>query len=98
MVKLLVFLFAFVWFRATLPRFRYDQLMDLGWKILIPVALGWFVLLGAVDVFYSRGWDIGQRIGVVAIGFVVMILAGLLLRSAVRSGARKRAELEEVAA
>jgi NADH-quinone oxidoreductase subunit H len=98
MVKLIVFLFAFVWFRATLPRFRYDQLMDLGWKILIPLALGWFVLLGAVDVFYSRGWDIGQRIGVVAVGFVVMTLAGLLLRSAVRSGARKRAELEEVAA
>jgi NADH-quinone oxidoreductase subunit H len=98
MVKLLVFLFAFVWFRATLPRFRYDQLMDLGWKVLIPLALGWFVLLGAVDVFYSRGWDIGQRIGVVAIGFVVMALAGLLLRSAVRSGARKRVELEEVAA
>jgi NADH-quinone oxidoreductase subunit H len=81
-----------------LPRFRYDQLMDLGWKILIPLALGWFVLLGAVDVFYARGWDIGQRIGVVAIGLVVIILAGLLLRSAVRSGARKRAELEEVAA
>jgi NADH-quinone oxidoreductase subunit H len=98
MVKLLVFLFAFVWFRATLPRFRYDQLMDLGWKVLIPLALGWFVLLGAVDVFYSRGWDIGQRIGVVAVGFVVMVLAGFLLRSAVRSGARKRAELEEVAA
>jgi NADH-quinone oxidoreductase subunit H len=98
MVKLLVFLFAFVWFRATLPRFRYDQLMDLGWKVLIPLALGWFVLLGAVDVFYSRGWDIGERIGVVAIGFVVMTLAALLLRSAVRSGARKRAELEEVAA
>jgi NADH-quinone oxidoreductase subunit H len=98
MVKLLVFLSAFVWFRATLPRLRYDQLMDLGWKVLIPLALGWFVLLGAVDVFYSRGWDIGQRIGVVAIGFVVMTLAALLLRGAVRSGKRKRAELEEVAA
>jgi len=98
MVKLIVFLFAFVWFRATLPRLRYDQLMDLGWKVLIPLALGWFVLLGAVDVFYSRGWDIGERIGVVAVGFVVMTLAALLLRSAVRSGKRKRAELEEVAA
>jgi NADH-quinone oxidoreductase subunit H len=98
MLKLLVFLFAFVWFRATLPRFRYDQLMDLGWKILIPLALGWFVLLGAVDVFYARGWDNGQRLGVVAIGFIAMTGAGLLLRSAVRSGARKRAELEEVAA
>ncbi|MEK7425166.1 MAG: NADH-quinone oxidoreductase subunit NuoH, partial [Actinomycetota bacterium] len=36
--KLLIFLFTFVWLRATLPRFRYDQLMDLGWRVLVPLA------------------------------------------------------------
>ncbi len=46
--KVIVFLFMFVSFRATLPRLRYDQLMDLGWKILIPLSLGWFLVLAGV--------------------------------------------------
>jgi NADH-quinone oxidoreductase subunit H len=39
LVKCFVFLYVFIWIRATLPRYRYDQLMRLGWKVLIPVAL-----------------------------------------------------------
>ena len=38
---------SFLWFRATLPRYRYDQLMRLGWKVFIPVTLVWIVLIGA---------------------------------------------------
>jgi NADH-quinone oxidoreductase subunit H len=48
--KLIVFLFVQVWFRASLPRLRYDQLMDLGWKVLIPAALGWLLIIGALLV------------------------------------------------
>ena len=40
-------LFCFLWFRATFPRYRYDQIMRLGWKIFIPVTLVWIVVLGA---------------------------------------------------
>ena len=49
-VKIFIFLFAYVWIRATLPRLRYDQLMDLGWKVLIPLALYWLLVIAAIKV------------------------------------------------
>jgi NADH-quinone oxidoreductase subunit H len=45
--KILVFLFIYVWMRGTLPRFRYDQLMDLGWKLLLPVSIANVILTSA---------------------------------------------------
>jgi NADH-quinone oxidoreductase subunit H len=45
--KVAFVLFLFLWFRATFPRYRYDQLMRLGWKIFIPVSLVWVVVVGA---------------------------------------------------
>ena len=46
MLKVSVFLFIFLWFRATFPRYRYDQIMRLGWKVFIPLTLIWIVVLG----------------------------------------------------
>ncbi|KAF0193288.1 MAG: NADH-quinone oxidoreductase subunit H [Gammaproteobacteria bacterium] len=44
--KMAVFLFLFLWFRATFPRYRYDQIMRLGWKVFLPVTLIWIPVLG----------------------------------------------------
>ena len=46
--KVLCVLFLFLWFRATFPRYRYDQIMRLGWKVFIPITLVWIVVIGAV--------------------------------------------------
>jgi NADH-quinone oxidoreductase subunit H len=46
-VKVSFILFFFLWFRATFPRYRYDQIMRLGWKVFLPLTIGWIVVLGA---------------------------------------------------
>jgi len=46
--KMLAFLFFFIWLRGTVPRFRYDQLMHFGWKVLVPVAMAWIFVAAAL--------------------------------------------------
>jgi NADH-quinone oxidoreductase subunit H len=45
--KVSLLLFCFLWFRATFPRYRYDQIMRLGWKVFLPLTIGWIIVLGA---------------------------------------------------
>ena len=51
----------FLWVRATFPRFRYDQIMRLGWKIFIPVTLVWLVVVGLVDPVALEHLEISER-------------------------------------
>jgi len=54
LLKVLVFVFVFIWLRATLPRLRYDRLMDLGWKVMLPFALAWVFATGFSVVFQQQ--------------------------------------------
>jgi NADH-quinone oxidoreductase subunit H len=70
--KMMCFIFFYIWLRGTLPRLRYDQFMKLGWKILIPVSLGWILLVATVravgrEVTFQRNYLL------VAAGIVALI-------------------------
>jgi NADH-quinone oxidoreductase subunit H len=54
--KVFILLFVFLWFRATFPRYRYDQIMRLGWKILIPLTILWVFVVGAMAYFNVAPW------------------------------------------
>jgi NADH-quinone oxidoreductase subunit H len=58
-VKICLILFVFIWVRATFPRYRYDQLMRLGWKVFLPISLFWLVL--TAGVLLAMGWLPGQQ-------------------------------------
>jgi NADH-quinone oxidoreductase subunit H len=89
--KLFIFLFMFVWLRATLPRFRYDQLMDLGWKVLIPLSLGWMLLLATVNIARDEDWNAGL---VLAGGLAGIAVGYVLLAGAMRTARHRRAEAD----
>ena len=56
MAKISLFLFVFLWLRATFPRFRYDQIMRLGWKVFIPITIVWLAVEGAAVVAGVGPW------------------------------------------
>jgi NADH-quinone oxidoreductase subunit H len=86
LLKTTIFCFCYIWFRAALPRFRYDQLMDLGWKRLIPLSLGWMLIVA--------GFLISWRWGLLMIAAV--LLAWLVLTRAFELGKTRESGPERV--
>jgi NADH-quinone oxidoreductase subunit H len=79
LAKLWLLMFVFVWVRGTLLRLRYDQFMSFGWKVLIPVALAWVVVLAVIQ-YLRVGAGIGQSSlvwGILVVGLVALLAIGL---------------------
>jgi NADH-quinone oxidoreductase subunit H len=79
-LKVLFFLFVFLWFRATFPRYRYDQIMRLGWKVFIPITIVWLTVV-AIAVVYD--WAFLQ-LGLGVLALTVLYYAARRLPGLVR--------------
>ncbi|HXE84658.1 MAG TPA: NADH-quinone oxidoreductase subunit NuoH [Gemmatimonadales bacterium] len=79
-LKTFFFLFTFIWVRWTLPRFRYDQLMALGWKVLLPLALVYITILAAAIWFLrvQLAWEYGRAMAGVLAGVNLLLLIALV--------------------
>ena len=79
-IKLWMFMFFFVWLRGALPRTRYDQFMHFGWKVLIPVSIGWTVLVAAIRAFSNAGMLPDRNLMLMlTAGLAVLALGSMLL-------------------
>ena len=85
--KVVAALFLFIWLRGTLPRFRYDQFMRFGWKVLVPVALLWIVVVATMRTV-SRETDLSTGEVTLFVGVPVALLVLLVLALAGRSANR----------
>jgi NADH-quinone oxidoreductase subunit H len=83
LAKLVLFIFFFIWLRGALPRVRYDQLMKLGWKVLMPVSLGWILLVATLRALRNNGADTSAYLVVAGI-VVLALLAGSFAWDAIR--------------
>ncbi len=77
MIKVQVLIFCFSWVRAAVPRVRYDQMMDLGWKVLIPVNLVWITMLAMIRGAHQHGWTGSPVFVVAAIVLLAILLAAI---------------------
>ena len=96
--KLFAFIFFFIWLRGALPRVRYDQLMKLGWKVLIPVSLGWILFVSAVRALRNARHDVGPIMLIAALIAAILLIGSFVWEKVAAGRSETAAEAAEEAA
>jgi NADH-quinone oxidoreductase subunit H len=91
--KLMAFIFLYIWLRGTLPRLRYDQFMRFGWKALIPISLGWIILVATVRAV-GREVELQRNYLLIAAGVIALIAVVSLFLPAKEDDAAVEPEAE----
>jgi NADH-quinone oxidoreductase subunit H len=94
LVKLYAVIFCLIWIRATVPRFRYDRLMNFGWKFLIPIALLW-ILITAAAIELPNVYSDARAAAIIAAGTVLVIVLLLPLFASQPRGSAERVTTSE---
>jgi NADH-quinone oxidoreductase subunit H len=90
-IKVFILLFGYVWLRGTLPRVRYDQLMAIGWKFLIPVSIVWILLVAATRAWRTDSHSVAPYV-VVALTLVILVVLFGMWESTGQQPAKAEAE------
>jgi NADH-quinone oxidoreductase subunit H len=95
LIKVFILLFCYVWLRGTLPRVRYDQLMNLGWKILIPLSIVWILLIATVRAWRNDTHSTAVYVTAGIVLVLIVIMVTLWDNAAVRGAQRRTMALEQ---
>jgi NADH-quinone oxidoreductase subunit H len=94
LIKVMGFIFMFIWLRGTLPRMRYDQFMKFGWKILIPASVVWIVVVAAARAFRDDFQFSNDQLIIVGVIIIAVLLVGSWIAQKI-SDAREKNEIDD---
>jgi NADH-quinone oxidoreductase subunit H len=98
--KVILAIFVFVWLRGTLPRLRYDQFMQLGWKVLLPINLVWILAVTTIHVLRDLGWPAWESTAIpLGVVILLVVLPALMIweGASARRVADRDAEADDLA-
>ncbi len=94
LIKVMGFIFMFIWLRGTLPRMRYDQFMKFGWKVLIPASVVWIVVVAAARAFRDDFQFSNDQLIIVGVIIIAVLLVGSWIAQKI-SDAREKNEVDD---